>query len=232
MRFKSILLFTLLACGANHLYAQDLSGQWKFIASPFEGGSEEIPFTATLSTDGSVLNCHADNFFAHASKAYPADWQMKVEHADGNIRLGWVLDSENPCSTEEFQEPASKYALFGKDADTNHRYIYFLSENIETQKLEGMTLWTDWQSDITAAFTLPRTYQIYGVVSENKPYNGSVGYIDIWASGKVQFTSSTGISSISYAEDSLQIFYDLQGRRITQPTRGLYILNGKKYLKR
>jgi len=34
--------------------------------------------------------------------------------------------------------------------------------------------------------------------------------------------------SLRTVEQSSQTFYDLQGRKVTQPTRGLYIVNGKK----
>lgn len=215
--------------------AISLTGNWQFVASPFEGGEENISFTATLSEGGNHLQCHADNFFAHGSKPYPADWLMAVERDGDKLRLGWILDSENPCSTEEYQEPASAYALFGRDADGAHRYIYFLSENIETQRLEGMTLWSDWQSQTDATFTLPKTYQLYAVVSENQPYNGAVGYIDIWASPRVRRTSGTAVSASTFCNSSpasSQTVYNMMGQRVGHPTKGLYIKNGKKYLQR
>lgn len=209
-----------------------LSGEWQFVASPFEGGEERISFTASPSADGGSLLCHADHFFARASKPYSADWLIAVEQEGDKVRLGWVLDSNTPCSMEEFQEPATSYALFGRDADGSHRYIYFLSENIETQSLEGMTLWSDWQTDINAPFSLPRTYQIYAVVSPNQPYNGGVGYIDIWASGKVKRSSGTGILHItSTSSMTSQPIFNPTGQRISRPTKGIYIINGKKYLK-
>ena len=39
--------------------------------------------------------------------------------------------------------------------------------------------------------------------------------------------SSTGISAVENAVLSTEV-YDLQGRRVAQPTKGLYIMNGKK----
>jgi len=219
---------------ANNLNGQALAGQWQFVASPFMGGEERIAFTATLSDDGSSLNCHSDNFFAHSSKPYPADWQIAIEHDGDKVRLGWVLDSSTPCSAEEFQEPATAYALFGTDADGSHRYIYFLSENIETQQLEDMTLWSDWQTDANAAFTLPKTQQLYAVASKNKPYSGAVGYIDIWASGKLlRTTTGAAIHDITGASVTVagHSIYSLTGQRMAHPAKGLYIKGGKKYLK-
>ena len=40
---------------------------------------------------------------------------------------------------------------------------------------------------------------------------------------------TTGIESMSNAQSTLtNEVFDLQGRRVTQPTKGLYIVNGKK----
>ncbi len=232
----TFMALALLASTASHAQSDlinELSGEWQFVASPFEGGEERISFTATPSAEGSSLQCHAENFFTHASKPYPADWRLAVEQEDDKIRLGWILDSSAPCSSEEYQEPATSYALFGTDADGTHRYIYFLSENIETQSLEGMTLWSDWQTDVNATFSLPKTYQIYAVVSENQPYNGAVGYIDIWASGKVKRSSETTIPDVTCSSDAVasQPIFNLTGQRISRPAKGVYIINGKKYLK-
>ena len=40
--------------------------------------------------------------------------------------------------------------------------------------------------------------------------------------------SSTGISSVENSELRTESCFDLQGRRVAQPTKGLYIMNGKK----
>ena len=38
----------------------------------------------------------------------------------------------------------------------------------------------------------------------------------------------TGISTVKTATSIDGNFYDLSGRRVTKPTKGLYIVNGKK----
>ena len=134
---SACLLFSGQASAVN---TEELTGNWTFLASPFEGGSEEIAFTATASSDGKTLICHADQFMVRGANAYAADWKIAVEQDGENIRLGWVLDAETPVSAKEFQEPASSYALFGKDTDGNHRYVYLLSENIRTTFQENMII--------------------------------------------------------------------------------------------
>ena len=223
---SACLLFSGQASAQN---LEELVGSWKLVASPFEGGSEEIAFTASASLDGNSLDCHAEQLMVRGANTYAADWKIAVEQNGENIRLGWALDSDNPVSTNEFQEPASSYALFGQDTDGNHRYIYLLSENIETQQLEGMTLWSDWQSASSTTFLLPKTQQIYAVVSTNQPYNGAVGYAEIWASAKLQKVTSTGIETIQYSQFTVKnSIYNLQGIRLNSLQKGLNIVNGKK----
>lgn len=213
---------------ASAVNIEELSGSWTFVASPFEGGSTEIAFSATVSSDGTTLNCHADQFMVRGANIYAADWKIAVEQNGENIRLGWLLDAENPVSTKEFQEPASSYALFGKDADGNHRYIYLLSENIDTQKLEALTLWSDWQSATSTSFSLPKIQQIYAVVSTSQPYNDAVGYAEIWASVKLQKAGGTGIAEVNAANAEHVVIYNLQGVRQNRLQKGINIVNGKK----
>ena len=191
MKHVRILAISILATFITALQAQpslqQFEGQWTMPASPFEGGTDEISFTASMADHGQSLKCHADRFMVRNGKSYPMDWTMTVEQDGEKLRIGWLLDAEQPASTEEFQQPASHYALFGADPDGSHRYIYLLSENIETQKLEPLTLWSEWMPTGSTTFSLPKTQQIYAVVSKNRPYDGAVGYIDIWASTKLTY---------------------------------------------
>ena len=41
---------------------------------------------------------------------------------------------------------------------------------------------------------------------------------------------TTAIGSIKVSKQS-NVYYDLQGRRINQPTKGIYIKNGQKLIK-
>ena len=233
MKMKTIAVMALAAMTFAPMRAQSqlieqLTGQWKFVASPFDGGSDEVTFTAKASADGKSLLCHADQFITRASQPYAMDWQMTIEQNNNQVRVGWVLNADTPASEQEFQEAANKYVLFGKDADGSHRYIYLLSENIETHKLEGMTLWSDWQSADATTFALPRTQQIYCVVSQNIPYNSTVGYAEVWACAKVQKLSADAITEVKDNSSFEGKLFNLQGRALQQkPQRGLYIQDGK-----
>ena len=40
----------------------------------------------------------------------------------------------------------------------------------------------------------------------------------------------TSITNVEIEKNNSKIFYDLQGRRVEKPTKGLYIVNGKKVI--
>lgn len=44
------------------------------------------------------------------------------------------------------------------------------------------------------------------------------------------FDEETGIGSIAGEPNTTSILYDLSGRRVSSPRKGIYIQNGKKYL--
>ena len=50
------------------------------------------------------------------------------------------------------------------------------------------------------------------------------------ASLTIDFGNTTGINSVDNGQLTVDSYYDLQGRRVAQPTKGLYIVNGKKVM--
>ncbi len=50
---------------------------------------------------------------------------------------------------------------------------------------------------------------------------------------KKYMKETTGIKDVrSQKEEGRSDFFDLQGRRVEQPVKGLYIMNGRKYVVR
>lgn len=179
---------------------EGLPGQWRLIAMPngssvdgiFTAKADTIYFTATVAADGNSLECTATNFYSRSGQTYPAHWRVVVQQDGERRRLGWVLDTTSPASDKEFLETQDKYLedgfFYWASSTEGHRYIYLLSENIETQRLEGMTLWSGWVSGkaASATYTFPQNQEIYGVVASQIPYGGSIGYFDIWASPRFE----------------------------------------------
>ena len=71
-----------------------------------------------------------------------------------------------------------------------------------------------------------KAYLPYANITGGNPFEGDAHALDIvFDNGDV-----TGIEQVANSQDSWLNgqFYDLQGRKIAQPTKGLYIVNGKK----
>ena len=232
----------LLLCVFPAQAQDDLSGHWQLIASPMgvegEGGImtsgwDTITFTAIPSADGKTLACHADKFFTRNGHDYPMDWTMAVEHDSNKTRLGWVCDDQQPASSMEFQEPATAYVIGGRNIiEGEHRYLYILSYNVETQKEEAMTLWSDWMGNSQSTFTFPQNQQLDVIVSTAIPYSTFLGYADSWASARIQKVSTTDINETILSVPTADACYDLQGRRLHgQPRQGLFIKGGRKFFK-
>ena len=69
-----------------------------------------------------------------------------------------------------------------------------------------------------------------GTIGANKAY---LTYSGTLAREFFLFDEATGISAtLMNIEEVNGEVYDLQGRRVSQPTKGLYIVNGKKYIKK
>lgn len=251
----SLFLFCLLACHANltsaQTLAEQLAGNWQYTASNngvevapgiYSAGTDVIDFTATASSDGTYLQCHTDCLYNRTGTTYPADWRILVEEdGNGKYRLGWVLDANQPISSKEFLEPRENYLengfwYWGGTTD-GHRYIYLLAENADASAIIGMTFWSAWSTEATTEYSLSneenQSRKMYAVVSENIPYSGNVGWIEIWGSPKIQrLPSGTGIKGLpsSNANQHSSATYDLQGQRVGQPLqKGIYIRDGKKY---
>lgn len=251
------LLFSMLACYASlSLQAQtptllqSLAGNWQLVAANngvyeppvWKSTTDYIDFTATVSSDGTALDCHTDCLYNRSGTTYPADWKMVVEEdGSGKYRIGMVLDDQHPASTVEFQEARDKYADQGYwywgGSEGGHRYIYLLSDKLEQEGLYAMTFWSEWSTAETLTFSISnvdhQARQIYAVVCESEPYSeaAKVGYFEIWASPKLQRMTDTAITSIGHPADSgTSTVFDLQGRRVSgQPRSGLYIISSPRY---
>ncbi len=233
---------------------ESLAGQWQFTAANngkeiapgiYSAGKDTFNFTATVCDDGKSLMCHADCMYKSAAgNEYPADWQVLVEeNTQGQYRLGWVLTKDRPAFSKEFLEAKESYLengffYWGTDEANTHRYIYLLAENEDASAHVATTFWSSWSEKGSKEYSLTSSeynaYKLYAIVAASIPYANSVGYIEIWASPKLQQISSAGIHSITHTEDQTSaVYYDLSGRRLhVQPQRGLYICNGKKVVQR
>ncbi len=249
-----LTITTATPVNAQSPFVQSLAGQWQFTASNngkeiapgvYSAGEDTINFTAAIGDDGKSLNCHADCMYKSVTgNEYPADWKVLVEENDQEqYRLGWVLTIEQPAFNKEFLEAKESFLengfwYWGTDAASTHRYIYLLTENEDASAHVATTFWSDWSDRGSKEYSLMSTeynsQKFYAIVAASIPFANSVGYIEIWASPKLQQINSTGIHGISNNDERTSTeCYDLTGRRLRdQPHRGMYICNGKKYIQR
>ena len=75
-----------------------------------------------------------------------------------------------------------------------------------------------WGADEGAAFTIAANKAYLAVP---KTANARMGFT---------FGGATGIEAVEKSTVAADRCYDLQGRRVMQPTKGLYIVNGKKVI--
>ena len=97
------------------------------------------------------------------------------------------------------------------------------------------------QGTLDASATTPaNTYALSGAFAEGigfYPYTAGKAYLTLTAAQAVQKLSfsfgqgTTGIDAIEAgAADKAATWYDLSGRRVDNPTKGVYIVNGKKVI--
>ncbi len=229
---------------------ESLAGQWQFTASNngtedatvkglYHPGTDTFSFTATV--DGASLSCHTDCLYKSAAgNEYPADWKMVVEENDQNqYRIGWVLTKEQPTFSREFLEPKENYLengfyYWGDGVTDSHRYVYLLTENEDASAYVATTFWSPWVETGTTEYSLSSTEQnsrkFYAIVAASQPFADSVGYIEIWASPKVERVDITGISLTPNLSPNGEGsgYYNLWGQRVEKPQKGVYIVNGRK----
>ena len=84
----------------------------------------------------------------------------------------------------------------------------------------------EWQ-DITCELTTPVTGQHDLYFTFNCSSTCNLAF-DSWQFGK----SATGIQKVETPKTKNEGYYDLQGRKVNNPTHGIYIKNGEKELRK
>lgn len=91
----------------------------------------------------------------------------------------------------------------------------------------NMILWKNETNPIGFYFANGQT------VATNRAYLHIASSLAPAATSRMMFVfdgEATGIKSIEKGKMTIDNYYDLQGRRVAQPTKGLYIVNGKKVI--
>ena len=141
---------------------------------------------------------------------------MKWDPADDNITdpvfSGVTITSTSPTeveSTDHNVKFVGQYSPFSITSD-NINEILFISSNNQIGYSKN-----------------PRTLKNFRAHFWVQPDNGSHARSIIvdWGDGE---TSGIMTTNLTNDTNSVGAWYDLQGRKVTKPTKGLYIVNGRK----
>ncbi len=192
--------------------------------------SIKVTYPAAITT--TTLNLNAKGYATYSNsydvevsgaKAYTATLDFDAE----TITCTEIADAQVPAGTGVL--------LFGEaSAEVT------LTPTTGVAALTGNDLQATTLTDGTTA-TMTSGYTYYALSGNTfMQYNGDAfvankAYFEVESaptgsrSFKIVFNQTTGINSIE-ATTAADGIYDLQGRRVAMPTKGLYILNGKKVI--
>ena len=112
------------------------------------------------------------------------------------------------------------------------------SGDTQTNNLKGVSAIAGETSDgkmFVLNYTVANGVGFYKLTSGEKVGLGKayLTYDGELARGFFLFDEATGISATQMNNEEVNgEMYDLQGRRVSQPAKGMYIVNGKKYIKK
>ena len=181
--------------------------QWNTIVLPFAVPSVEALFGAgakaagLTSVEGNVLNFTSTNSM-EANKPY----MIKVATAFSSKDIDEVtlVETVNPCATY------SNVIFHGTYKKQNIPVgAYFVSDN--------------------------KLYKASDATNTIRPFRAYFTTIDTSSSSELTFVIDGNVTAIadvrSKAEGVKGNIYDLQGRQVEKPAKGVYIINGKKQIK-
>jgi hypothetical protein len=173
-----------------------------------------------------------------------------VTYSNGDVVDGYIRNVEE-VGTEEFEVTGDQKLVVHLQNINKAAYQFLIEPKIQMY-LNYLALydgiWTAEQLGINSSSSVPRravSTQVYPTetnsitfkdLSNKKTYSFRLRSIGVdenysaWSAEKEFEVSTTGIQSIRTNEDTDNTvrYYDLQGREVKTPTRGLYIRNGKK----
>ena len=137
------------------------------------------------------------------------------ESADGKIKARYGVVLEAPQGAYTFE------ATTGATVDDSYNALTGVLEETAQANLIGT-----YQYVLGMEGTTPMFFELdaTGSLGANKAYfatdtkKSAIG---------MRWEGTTGIANVEAAKES-NVYFDLMGRPVEQPTRGIYIMNGKK----
>lgn len=192
-------------------------------------------FMVRQTIDVSFENCTSDVYNVYVSNVHYEVYEEGTMNAvvyraasnrygtDTNVNLN--LEGETQALTAEIGEEFIR--ITGYCYSNCGMGLYCVAE-----EQEGSIALTFYEVGVIGAncmgnhyvdFTIPRLAEQVNEIYAYGPYDPSEKF-------EVKLKSPTSVTSIEQAEADTP-YYDLMGRKVTNPTRGIYIRNGKKIVK-
>lgn len=168
--------------------------------------------------------------------------------ADTNLAIGGTREGDYYTLILEVAEEMDYDICFKACVKTDQSYLtlyqtaYDISdypvmgqndENEAFEQLDKLAMplsedsWRDYQSLVFTTYLLEGiNYVRFAFEDVSGSYGGNIGSISVYPSGMI-----SGINNLSSnQEEGAEIIYNLQGVRVSNPSKGLYIQNGKKVI--
>ena len=201
---------------------RELQAGWNGVVLPFDFttdvktalGASDVKTLGSATKESGAVTLNFINASLPVAAGTPVLVKCGAGLASGDVVInGAEIKATDPATTVDTETVAGNtFALTGTytETDLEDAEAYFVAGNKFYHKAAGVAL--------TA-----------------KPFRA---YITQTASGGARMAVNfnlegdevAGISTVNSEAPNYNRYYDMQGRRVAQPTKGLYIVNGKKVL--
>lgn len=191
--------------------------------------TDNYPSFTPVSADVDDVTIGEDGW----STLYAADAALDFSGVQGLTAYTANLNGSTVTLTQVDNVPVGTGVMLKGEANTTYRIPRIVSSDTNKGYLIGTTQNTSYDE-------YAPTYGIFvfdnnefkfvkkteGVVAARTPY--VVASNDFASLNIVLEGEATGIKDIEHSTLNIEHYYDLQGRRVNKPTKGMYIVDGKK----
>lgn len=199
----------ITAEGEENFYAEDTYVKFDdnyYLTRCFDFNVE---LDASVKAFGGAANLDTHEFvLSEITGIIPAGTPFVVQTADGKAVMTPTLEEGSAVSTGL----QTTETFFKEDVDSSKKYYTLSSVNGKG----GFYLYNGSKLLGNRAFI--------AMDKEAASAAGAKGWT-------IVLEESTGISEVVAEQTKTEVVYDLQGRRVNNPVRGIYIVNGKKVIK-
>ena len=197
-------------------------------------------FTGSSVTIGSKIAAIGTktNSAGQTQTAFQPTEQASAANNDNAINMLVTLKDDCEFQPTKVSVNASRYGTNGGTVDmlwvngdgSTNKLLTGQTPERSADESNGTThdpYYTALTKDITGAKATTGTFgvrlHVYGLAA-----NKQIGFCDLLISGKLYGTTATGIRELKGEAMIGSTYYNLQGIRVDQPSKGIYIVNGRK----